>query len=403
MKPVLFFSVFLLLSLTAGSVTAQESLGDAARRLRAEKQNSGDLGPDAVSPAVPQIEPATLPLSKGRLLAWAIGGVSDRDLAQEVLARGIDFEVDEEYLAVLSQVGNYTALAGELRKLQRHPSGSGGEGRVADLLIVERAVKSANYHDALKAITSELQSDPHNPDLYFVLGVVLERLEEWDNAGRAFARAIELSPNFAYAHGRLSYMFYKADDGEQAAAQAQLMVNALPESSDAHKWLGLAFSAEGDGEGALREYGKALKFDPKNAAVYYDIGVLRAADEQWEAAITPYEQALKLDSSHWYFYNNFGIALGHTGRIDAAVNAFEKGLALAPERPELLQSYGAMLCNAGRSAKAIEIFQVLLATTPDWNMARPCLYKALMSAGRTAEAQQVKEDYARYSADHSTW
>jgi predicted Zn-dependent protease len=69
----------------------------------------------------------------------------------------------------------------------------------------------------------------------------------------------------------------------------------------------------------------------------------------------------------------------------------------------MLQSYGAMLCNSGRSAKAIEIFEVLLATTPDWNMARPCLYRALMSVGRTAEAQQVKEDYAKYSPDHSTW
>ena len=268
---------------------------------------------------------------------------------------------------------------------------------------VATAAKKRDYRVALRLMTPLLQSDPNNPDLLFALGNIFSELEDWENASRAFAREVELLPQFAYAHGQLSLMYYRMGDGERAEQQAQAMLKLLPESSDAHRFLGLALSAEDDDEGAFQEYARALQLNPNNGMVYYDIGVLRAAQKNWEEAIVAYRRAIKLGPPRWYFYNNLGNALAKVGRVEEAIKAFDKGRELDQQNPQLLQSYGALLCNSGRDAQAVEIFTQLLAATPDWNMARPCLYRSLMHLGRTAEANHVKEDYAKYSPDHSSF
>ena len=81
----------------------------------------------------------------------------------------------------------------------------------------------------------------------------------------------------------------------------------------------------------------------------------------------------------------------------------KKAAKSSPNDPRLLQSYRAVLCNSGKYTEAIPVFKALLDSEPDWNMARPCLYRSLIRTGQAEEARKVKEDYIKYSPDHSAW
>jgi tetratricopeptide (TPR) repeat protein len=409
---------FILLTLLPSfiiSMRAQQakSLGDVGRPTPEQKENANG----AMLPRQPAGEAAqSAPVTQMQLFAWLAGGLSTEDQVRELRARGIAFEPDEACLRDLAAAGDEALLISELHAAQRHLSVSPAQNAatatknadstqsaLVQMMKVAMAVKKADYRVALRLMTPLLQSDANNPDLLFALGTIFNEMEDWDNASRAFARAVELAPQFPYGHGQLSLMYYQMGEAERAEAEAQAMLKLLPQSSDGHKFLGLALSAEDDDEGAFQEYAKALQLNPNNGMVYYDIGVLRAAQKDWEEAIVAYRRAIKIGPAHWYFYNNLGIALSRVGRVDEAIKAFDKGLELAPQNPELLQSYGALLCNSGRDEQAVELFTKLLAATPDWNMARPCLYRSLMRLGRADEAKQVKEDYTKYSPDHSPW
>jgi tetratricopeptide (TPR) repeat protein len=395
-----------------------KSLRDVAQRAHEPKQNvHGALLPKQAQPADEAAQSA--PVTQMQLFSWLAGGLSTEDQLRELRARGIAFEPDEACLRDLAAAGDDALLISELRAAQRHLSvppaqnaasaptknadSTPTQSALIQMVKVAMAVKKEDYRVALRLMTPLLQSDANNPDLLFALGNIFNEMEDWENASRAFARAVELAPQFPYGHGQLSLMHYQMGEAERAEAEAQAMLKLLPQSSDGHKFLGLALSAEDDDEGAFQEYAKALQLNPNNGMVYYDIGVLRAAQKDWEEAIVAYRRAIKIGPAHWYFYNNLGIALSRVGRVDEAIKAFDKGLELAPQNPELLQSYGALLCNSGRDEQAVELFTKLLAATPDWNMARPCLYRSLMRLGRADEAKQVKEDYTKYSPDHSPW
>jgi len=175
-----------------------------------------------------------------------------------------------------------------------------------------------------------LRTDSQNADLYFALGNAYQQMQDWDNAGEAYTRAIQLEPDFAYANGQLSFMYYTIGDTRGARSAAEMMIRLAPESGDAHKFLSLSMERAGDYDGALQEFTKAITLEPKSAATYYyDIGVVRADQKEWSAAIAAYLNAIQVGPTRWPFYNNLGIALGRMNRVDEAVAAFEKGKVLA--------------------------------------------------------------------------
>jgi len=397
--------------LTVFSAAQQsESLGDAARRLRSEKQSpsspttrQGDTsGGDLASQTASQAFAG--PVSKLRLFALVVGGISDDDLVRELRTVGVNFGPDEAYLKEIGAVSG-PAIAQELRTATQHLDAAQKEDsdRIDHLLKAAIAEKRTDYRGALSSLKPMLQVGAPSADILFAAGGVLNKLEDFGHSAWILTRVVQLSPDFPYAHGQLSYAYYRMEDGERAVSEARVMVQLRPTSSDAHKFLGLGLSVEGDFSGALREYNEAVRLNPSNAHVYYDIGVLRVDQSNWESAIAAYEKAVKLLPNEGKFYNNLGIALDKAGRLNDAIEAFEKGRQLTPDDPRLLQSYGAVLCNAGRYSQAIPVFTTLLDVAPDWNMARPCLYRSLMRTGRADEAKRVKEDYIKYSPDHTSW
>ena len=308
-----------------------ESLGDAARRLRLEKQNASQptIVPDG-SAKPSQVNGVTLvpfggPVSRLQILAWIVGGVSEEDLVYELKTSGLSFEPDD---ACLREIGAISSdrVTHELETAPKHLEGSQSNksDAVEQMSKVATAAKKKDYRGALNVLKPLLQADSSNPDLLFAVGGILIAAEDWSRSMMVLARAIQVSPDFPYAHGQLSYSYYRMGSGEAAVSEARIVVKMRPNSSDAHKLLGLGLSIEEDYSGALKEYNEAIRLNPNNANVYYDIGVMRVDQNDWESAVTAYQKSLKLKPGNEKVYNNLGIALDKAGRLNDAIEAFEK-------------------------------------------------------------------------------
>jgi hypothetical protein len=93
-----------LLSVQHLCAQQDQSLGDAARRLRAEKaEEASKVGPPDWATAPPQANHE--PISDAQLIGWVAGGVPPEDLITELHNRGIAFLPSRE-LEELKTAGN---------------------------------------------------------------------------------------------------------------------------------------------------------------------------------------------------------------------------------------------------------------------------------------------------------
>jgi TolB-like protein/DNA-binding winged helix-turn-helix (wHTH) protein/Tfp pilus assembly protein PilF len=200
----------------------------------------------------------------------------------------------------------------------------------ADILAVtyadargEEAMASAR-----QALLKARAIDDRNAAVHAWLGVVLgEHDWNWAGAERAFRRAIEVDPNFAYAHKLyaeyLSYVGRFAD----AIAEAKL----------------------------------ARRLDPLSVVTNALVGLVMYRARDYDEALPVLQQATELDPNHPMPYLPRGLALSMLGRHDEAVAALEKGVAASERSSEMLGQLAGAYGRAGLTSRAGAILSELQA------------------------------------------
>jgi tetratricopeptide (TPR) repeat protein len=381
-------------SSTSAQGQQDQSLGSAARRLRAEKaEQAGKMAPPdwAVGPPNANHDP----ISDAQLVGWAAGGVPSEDLIAELHKRGIAFLPSRELDELLRQAGADSSVVEELSKTERSGSSLSNPGEMTALAKIVAAQEHQDYRRGLREIVALLKTDSKNPGLYVLLGHFCDMQEEWSTMAGAFSAAIQLDRDFAYSHGQLSLACYKMEIG-CAKTEAEAMLALQPRSSDGYKYLGLAHAMAGNVPSALADYQKALALGSKTPdLIYYDIGLAKASANDISGAVEAYRRAILINPNDWRAFNALGSAYVSLGNIDEGVVNLRKAKAIAPSRLDIRQNLGAAFCNSGRHADAVVEFEELLQLDPDWNMARRCLAKSLRALGQLEEAQKVLDEYHR--------
>jgi tetratricopeptide (TPR) repeat protein len=369
-----------------------QSLGDAARRLRTEKaEQAGKTAPPDWATGAPQANHE--PISEPQLVGWVAGGVPSEDLVEELHNRGIAFLPSHELDELLQQAGADSSVLEEISKAERRPSSGSNPEEMATLAHIVASKEQQDSRRALRETLALLKTDSKNPGLYVLLGQMLEQEEEWPGMAGAFSAAIHLDRDFAYSHGQLSFACYMMEDG-CARTEAEAMLALQPRSADGHKMLGLAYMMMRNVPSAMAQYQKALSLGSKRPdLVYYDIGLAKEMVPDTEGAIAAYHRATAINPKDWRAFKALGDAYVHQGNIDEGVMNLRKAKAVAPDRLDIRQNLGAAFCNSGRHADAIVEFEELLQMDPDWNMARRCLAKSLRAVGQLDEAQKVLDEY----------
>ena len=138
---------------------------------------------------------------------------------------------------------------------------------------------SGSFAEALNATSLLLRDSPQSALLYYLLGVIRLGLGEFDEAIRAFAKAIELKPNYAEAFNHMGNALnmgnvLKDKDRSRAALDAYMKAIELkPNYAEAYYNLGVASTEQSDTDTAVEAYAKALEIDPDFLKALYNLSL----------------------------------------------------------------------------------------------------------------------------------
>ena len=168
---------------------------------------------------------------------------------------------------------------------------------------------------------------------------------DWAGAEREFQRAIELNPNYAYAHTLHSYHLQKMGRFDEAIVEGKRGVELDPLSLIANRILGQAFY-------------HARKYDQ---------------------AIEQLRKTLELDSNFTSAHGLLGMAYVQKSMYKESLAEFEKELAISHGNTQALSELGHAYAVAGRKAEAQKVLGQLNEISKQKFV--PATYRAIIYAG----------------------
>jgi tetratricopeptide (TPR) repeat protein len=256
--------------------------------------------------------------------------------------------------------------------------------------------------------------------LLLCLVMARNQLKYWKGELEVSQRAVEVSPQSAFAHCLLASDYFLRKDYDSAKTHFERAVALDPLLWEAHDGLGALFESKGKTNEALQEYRVATGFKPRNpdpykhlSALYWKLGEksnalescqealhLNPEDVQeqinlggmlWQMgqrtqALEWYREAVRLDPRHPIGRYNLGFALAEMGMVQEAARELGEAVRLAPQYIDAWLEYGRVQAALGDLQGAQEQFRKALELSPTNMNIRVNLANALWMSGRTNEA-----------------
>ena len=182
-----------------------------------------------------------------------------------------------------------------------------------------------------------------------------ERLLRAD-ANEYFDRALELDPEFAWAHLLAGFTGSTNQEFFDSLAKAMAFVDQV---SEGERLLILAAQAgvNGEPEAQLGHLTQLVELYPADKRAHNALGGLHFGRQEYQEAIAHYQNALELDPEYSAPYNQMGYAHRFLGDFDAAEAAFRRYIELIPDDPNPYDSYAELLMKTGRFEESIENYR----------------------------------------------
>ena len=146
----------------------------------------------------------------------------------------------------------------------------------ADWLLGTIDLAEGRYDEALALLLRAEQAEPLLPNLHLRIGETYLRCKRWEDAARAFQRALEIDGDSAEAHVGLAIVYLRQRRNEEAASEALIGVGLHHFLPLGHFNLGIALARLGDRERARLAFETALTMLPSLAAAHRWLGFLYA-------------------------------------------------------------------------------------------------------------------------------
>jgi Tfp pilus assembly protein PilF len=239
-----------------------------------------------------------------------------------------------QYLASLGPI--VLAAAAGARLAGRLPRRHGVAVLAAVLLILGVLTwrQGQVYRDEETLWRDTLAKNPAAWMAHNNLGMLLQSRGELGEAARHYRRAIEIKPDYAYAHNNLG-----------TAVEPQ------------------------DRPAAIGHFRSALELDPDYAKAHYNLGSALAAAGRTAEAEEHFRRAVELEPEHASAHNNLANLLAAQGRLAEAIDHYERSLELRPDAPRTRYNLGTALIFSRRAAEAVPHLLAAASAAPDgWTL-----------------------------------
>src|ERR1700674_3650393 len=236
------------------------------------------------------------PLRASEVLALEAGGALQSNVAHHIVARGLNFHPDDQYLAQLKKVGADASVLAAVKAAKVSADAVKPDKELLQQLSSAGVmVRDKHYYEAATELNKALKASFAGPETGFVMGELLRQQNEFRQAASVYAEVLREDPDFPELHTKVSFVLYRLGDSEDALSEAKAALALNPDDAEAHKNAGLALGDERKFDAAMSEYEQALRIKPDYANVHFDLGILRYNMHAYDEAIMEYKKAIALD------------------------------------------------------------------------------------------------------------
>lgn len=233
---------------------------------------------------------------------------------------------------------------------------------------------------------------PEVPDIYFMLGNVLDQMENPRAAASVYASIPSVGGLGRVAESRRISALQRAGDDVAAEAALRNALRETPGEADFLIALGDIVRGRGDFDEAILHYSNAIKQGSSRQNgdwyVYFARGVSYEQVGDWSSAEFDLRKALQINPDEASVLNYLGYSWIDRGvHTEDAKQMIEKAVELSPDDGFIMDSYGWVHYLTGDYEKAVELLEKAVRMEPNDVTINTHLGDAYWKVGRRIEAR----------------
>ncbi len=174
-----------------------------------------------------------------------------------------------------------------------------------------------------------------SPELYTLMGDVLQQQTQFPKAQLYVAKALQMAPYDGEAHFYSGLMAAKQGDTTRALAQYQQALQLKPRFLPTYNQLTAIYRSLGDLNTALAYNQKAMQYFPINAELLFQRGMIYQYAGRADSALIAYQQTVKLEPNYVQAYFQAGLIFDRFRNYGAALLNFEQVQKRKPNFPRI--------------------------------------------------------------------
>ncbi|MFC2149641.1 tetratricopeptide repeat protein [Candidatus Auribacterota bacterium] len=223
--------------------------------------------------------------------------------------------------------------------------------------LIDIYMATSNHKQALDLSKRMIRANPKNALVYQKLGAILTRLKNYDEAIKAYERALDNNPGLIKPRLGLINLYLGMNMKMNALVLCNEIIKTMPNNPDILSKIGAIYHSKGDTDKALEYYERAIgiKFNyvlANNLAwLYADLGI------KMERALELAEQAEKASHYSPKVSDTVGWIKYKMGHIDGALEQFKKAATREPRNPSFRYHLALALTKKGDNKNAIRMLE----------------------------------------------
>ncbi len=226
--------------------------------------------------------------------------------------------------------------------------------------------KKGKYEEAVKAFLKAIKLDENITYPWYGLGLTYKNQKKYEEAIEAYRRAIELDEKFVYPWNGLGNLFFEQKKYEEAI-EAYKRAIELDENYD-YIWcnLGNLYKDQKRYEEAIEAYRRAIELDENCAYPWNGLGNLFNEQKRYEEAIEAYRRAIVIDEKFAYPWNGLGILYKEQKKYEEAIEAYRRAIELDEKFVYPWNGLGNLFFEQKKYEEAIEAYRRAIELKEDY-------------------------------------
>ena len=184
------------------------------------------------------------------------------------------------------------------------------------------------YEIALRKYLEAIKKEPRNPNNYYRVGLLFEKMYYYDKAIDAYKDAIRINPNFAKAINNIGIVLYKQKEYDKSAAIFQIALDTDPNYDQVYSNMGAALNKAKRYKESIHVLQIAIEKMPNNCGAYTNLGNVYNKIDQYEKAVVYHEKSIQIEPNGVNAYSNIATSFKNMGLTAKAIKNYKKAIEL---------------------------------------------------------------------------